>query len=469
MTGTNPTVCTIAHRTTAAARRCERTGGGTHPGLAPVPVFGDIPPAEPGCIVMPGDPRHTDRVARAATETPEALPVVPDDAVLHVEAVAGVGATVTVVTDDRAPGEPDEPKRAVAPDATSTHGPKEAIWKSVIGATGGYGCERETFYREVVRDERGYRLRTGADEPIVFGMALDASHGFLMARRLEFGPHDMSTVGIDVSAEGMGEAVTEEGLWEDVGEAVRRGVSVARGRMLSRPWTDEDWKVLTAQLGLACEKLLGLWPNRVKPRMSKGEVVEWLTEPEPEGTPDGPPIAWLDVPGTTTRAQMKLHAPGVVGGRGITGQPDYVFVNGEGSLDAWVDVKALSKAGSYPAKWVAGEAAAYDWMLTVANGGTLPTWHGYLEYRRTQKPYWALITAPVHPSILAVARSYFDRWGVALDTGDPTALAFNPKACGKCHYREPIADRYGQVIHPGCPIGPAVLDIAPPEDDPDAG
>lgn len=456
MTGENPTPCAIAHRTTAAARRCD----GYHPGLTPVPVFGDLHPAEPGCIVMPGDPRYVERPSEAAEAAPPA-DVAPDPTPPGTIVGVDTGAGESWTAESRAPGEPDEPKRAAAADATSPHGPKEAIWKSVIGATGGWGCERETFYREVVRDARGYRLRTGAGERIVFGIAIDVAHGYLMAQRLEHGPVDSSTLGMDISSEGTGEPVTEDMLWSMTGEAVRRGMSSARGRLLEKPWTEDDWTVMTQQVGLAVEKLLGLWPNRVKPRMSKGEVVEWLTEPEPEGTPPGPPIAWLDAPaGIVTRLQHKMHAPDVVGGRGITGQPDYTFW-ADRTIVGWVDVKAPGKSKSFPATWVAGEAVAYDYMAAVNNEGLVPEWHGYLEYRRTQKPYWAITTAPVDTSVLTLARSYFERWGTALDGDNPDALSFNPKSCSKCSYRDPLP-QYGFA---GCPIGPAVLDIAPMEDD----
>jgi hypothetical protein len=152
----------------------------------------------------------------------------------------------------------------------------------------------------------------------------------------------------------------------------------------------------------------------------------------------------------------------------MSGRPDYVLVVPDqtqpGSIIvAWVDVKALSRSGSYPAKWTAGEAVAYDLMVTAENGGILPEWHGYMEYRRVQKPYWALVTAPVHPSVLGLADAYDRRWSRALDDGDPDGLTFNPRSCAKCDYRDPI-----EGLHPGCPIGGAALDIAPPNgsDDP---
>jgi hypothetical protein len=150
-----------------------------------------------------------------------------------------------------------------------------------------------------------------------------------------------------------------------------------------------------------------------------------------------------------------------VGGRGLSGKPDYVFTVGE-VIIGWADVKALSRAGQYPAKWAAGEAVAYDYLCASESGGVLPEWHAYLEYRRLQKPYWVLVQSPVSPSALALARAYFTRWERALDGNDPDGLSFNPKACAKCDYREPI-----DGLHEGCPIGGPALDIAPAAEDDD--
>lgn len=348
----------------------------------------------------------------------------------------------------------------MTPRGATRAGSKESLWKSVIGATGAaYGCERETFYREVTRDARGYRVRFPAGESIIFGLAVDVAHGYLMERRLEHGPADSSLIGFDLTGEGV--PLTDDLLYQDAANAVRRGVSKARGRGTSEPWTEEEWKALASRTGLAVEKALGLWPNRVKESKGRGSgEVTYLPQPEPDGTPPGPPIAWLDRQGTTTHLQEKLHAPDVVGGRGLTGQPDFIFRR-EGVIVGWLDVKALSKAGSYPAKWAAGEAVAYDYMATVANGGIVPEWHAYLEYRRNAKPYWALVEAPVSPSVVPLAHAYFRRWERALDGNDPDGLSFNPRSCGKCQFREPMPD----LAFAGCPIGAAAVDILP--DDPE--
>lgn len=372
--------CDIHHRTTTAARAC----AGYHPGI---------------------DPETEGSPATRAQE--------PDE--------------------ETAPADRGARHYATTPDS------RNAIWKSVLGATGGWGCERETFYREVVRDARGYRLNFGMDEPVIFGIAVDVIHGKLMERRLTAGPAD-----------------DQEAAADDLEYAVRAGMDAARGRATSAPWSDEDWTMLATRASLAGEKLLGIWPNRTKDQ--RGESVEL---PEPEGTPPGYPIAWLDQPDdTATQPQRKLYAPHVVGGRGISGKPDYVFVRG-GVIVGWVDVKALGRAGVYPAKWAAGEAVAYDHMCTVENGGVLPEWHGYLEYRRLQKPYWALVTDTVSSSSLALADAYFRRWGRALDDGDPDAVSFNPKNCAKCQYRDPIA----AVGFAGCAIGVASIEVAPPAEE----
>ena len=372
-----------------------------------------------------------------------------------------------VQRDGPASGEPDELPSEAVDQATTvpvrSPAPRDAIWKSVIGATGGYGCERETFYREVVRNERGYRLSFGMPEPVIFGVAVDRAHGYLMGRRIADGPADTSLLGIDLSDEGEGMPLVESVLYDLAADAVRAGVATARGRATDHPWEPEEWKLLTDRLGLAVEKLLGLWPNRVKERKARGsDEITYVPEPEPEGTPAGPPIGWLDpAPGELVQPQRKIHAPGVVGGRGITGQPDYVVVR-DRVIVGWCDVKALGKSGSYPAKWLGGEAVAYAYLTTVENGGIVPEWQAYLEYRRDTKPYWALIKAPVEPSAIPLANAYFRRWERALDGGDPDSLSFNPKNCAKCQYREAMP-RYS---HPGCPIGAPAMAIAPaPEDD----
>jgi hypothetical protein len=335
-----------------------------------------------------------------------------------------------------AAGEPDEPNRGDSGDATASR-PADAIWKSVIGATGSFGCERETFYRETVRDEQGWRLRFPATADIVFGVAIDSLHERLTMLHMTAGPTD------------------EDGLREWLQDAATRAVGVARGRDLVRPLTDDEWLAFAESVLLAGEKLLGLWPNRVK---ANGDRI-----PDPEGA--GPPVTWLDPePGTVLRSQHRMSAPGVVGGRGISGRPDYAVMSAaDGSIVGWADVKALSRAGSYPAKWTAGEAVAYDYMSTYENGGVVPDWHAYIEYRRVAKPYWAMERAPVLPASVRLAEAYFTRWERALDGDDPDALSFNPKACARCEYREPI-----EGLHPGCPIGGASLDISPAPDESDS-
>lgn len=361
-------------------------------------------------------------------------------------------------------GEP-HPHHEAGGQRTTPVVPRSAIWKSVIGATGGFGCERATFYRETIRDERGRRLDDGAEEPVLFGIAIDRAHGILMDRRLSVGPEDASLLGVDLSDEGEGLPLTEDMLWENVASAVRSGVDSARGRLLREPMTDDDWRLLAQRVGLAAEKLVGLWPNRVKVKPGQRDVaeddLEYVRLPEPEGTPEGPPIAWLDQPpGITTDLQRKMYAPDVVGGRGLSGMPDYVFSR-DGVIVGWVDVKALGKSGSYPAKWAAGEAVAYDYLCRAENGGTLPEWHGYLEFRRVGKPYWALVTAPVEPSALTLADAYFRRWGRALDLGDPDVLSFTPGRCHDCLFRS----RIPEVGFGGCAIGEASVTVAPPAEE----
>jgi len=323
----------------------------------------------------------------------------------------------------------------------------DTLWKSVIGATGSpFGCERATFYREVIRDPAtGRRLDVPASEAVLFGIAVDAAHALIVGERMQHGPVDMSTVGVDISDEGTGEPVLEDMVRDLCERATRHGVERARARPAAEPWTDESTDVFTTRVGLAVEKLLGLWPNRMT---EKGNVL-----PEPEGAPPGPPIGWTDpAPGLYIEGQRRLESPTVVGGRGISGKPDYVYTGG-GVIVGWLDVKALSRPGRYPHKWTAGEAAAYDHMVAVENGGVLPEWHAYLEYVRVQKPYWHMMVAPVSPAAMWLAGAYFARWTRALDGNDPDAMAFQPSACLGCEWREPLPG------HDGCAIGAAVADI----------
>lgn len=324
--------------------------------------------------------------------------------------------------------EPDEERGEVDPKpstlARQIPPGSTAIWKSVLQATGGFGCERETFYREVVRGPDGFRLDFGMDEPVIFGVAIDRVHRYLFESWLRDEAPD--TTG-----------------------ATQRAVEAARGRRTSTQWSAADWTLLADRVKLAAEKLVGEWPNRVT---EKGNVL-----PEPVGTPPGPPVGWLaPPPGIKVDAQIKLLAKEVVGGRGISGQPDYVYREGDVFV-GWADVKALSKAGSYPAKWLGGEAVAYDYLLANANSGEPAEWHTYLEYRRVMKPYWAVISAPIEPQSVSLARAYFARWGVALDSHNPDSLSFSPRSCARCQYREPMPG----LDFAGCPIGAAVMAIAP--------
>jgi len=360
--------------------------------------------------------------------------------------------------------EPDEPRRGASPHPTS----KDAVWKSVLGATGGFGCERATLYRETIRDPAtGYRMQFGMPERVIFGTAVDAAHEYLMSDRLTNGPSDVSFLGVDLSEDGTGEPLLIEHLEELSTAATRRGVEKARGQRLLERWSPEAWTVFTERVGLAVEKLIGLWPNRVKEGRD-GPL------PEPEGTPPGPPIGWLDpAPGIMTFAQRRLELPDVVGGRGVVGKPDYIFARGD-TIIAWVDVKAKSKSGSYPQLWRAAEAITYDAMCTYENGGILPEWHGYLEYRRgtgepLAKPYWALVTAPVSTSITDLFDGYSARWANALDVGDPDNVSFNLWSCRDCEWREAI-DAGGRRVHGGCAIGQAAMDIGADEpEDADVG
>lgn len=296
-----------------------------------------------------------------------------------------------------------------------------SVWKSTLGGSGGNGCEREAFYREMVRDEDGNRVPFAAGEKMIYGWVIDHVHTLLFLR------HESH----------------QETSPEEAKALVVRAVEACRSRGEGANFRDEDWSELTGRATIAILRLIGAMPNRP----TRGNEHTQL---------HGPPMTWLGHLGDLWVPQFKTRAPAVIGGRSLSGMPDYTLWDGDRIL-AWVDVKALSRAGSYPNKWMSAETVVYDYLVAAHNGGTPPEWHGYLEYRGGANAYWAILTARVsHRGTTALAEAYLTRWAKALERFDPDAVGFNTSLCGGCSWRRPNP----QIDFSGCEIGKAVEDIA---------
>lgn len=315
---------------------------------------------------------------------------------------------------------------------------RTGVGKGLMSATGGWGCEREAYYKETVRDAEGRRLSLPMPERVHFGAAIDSAHSELVStvREVKLGHLEPARVdwrervaaahleGMKRARAGRWDAWPVEAAAEAVGDAT-------------------SWEVFSLQLRTALEKLVGILPNH-----PKGE----------DSVPGIPPLMWLGdehellfqgLEGTSLRVE------GQVAGEALTGTPDYVR-EVAGVYTEWVDVKAVSRAYSYPLKWVAAESVLYDYLLTVVNGGVPPDRHTYLEYRRNVKPYWALTTAPVNAAAsVGVARGLMRRWELALAHGDVDTLSFSPNTCGECPFREAMPE----VGHGGCSLGQAVAEV----------
>jgi hypothetical protein len=321
---------------------------------------------------------------------------------------------------------------------------RSGVGKSLMRATGGWGCEREAWYGETVRDPAGKRLRFAMPERVHFGSAIDVAHGYLFATVRDIARGEIEAEAVDWGAE--------------LTDAIAAGMTKARTGLWDQ-WPAEEadpehpelvsWDVFRLRLTTALEKLLGILPNRVD---AKGQ-------PTHDDSKPGPPLMWIEHPedvliqgneGETLRVER------VVGDLPLIGTPDYVRLSDGGEwFEGWVDVKATSRAYIYPAKWAAAEPVLYDMLLTALNAGALPASHAYLEYRRNVKPYWHYTEAEVRPDAIALARGLIARWTLGLASNDPDTLSFSTSGCGECPFREAIPN----TDHPGCHIGQAVVGI----------
>lgn len=288
---------------------------------------------------------------------------------------------------------------------------RSLIGKGLLWATGSFGCEREAFYGETIRDERGWRLQHPMSEQMHFGKAIDVLHATLTKRRL-----DADRAGALVDYDSAVEIAYHAGVFGE--------------------WDEEpDRETFRVQVENAARLLVGATPG--PPEQAPGAPLLWL------------PLKGLHIQGLDGRS---LELPGVFGSKPLGGTPDYVWTDDEGVLHGWLDVKAVKRSYSYPDKWLGAEATIYTYLLTRLNEGVVPGFVGYLEYRRLAKPYWHQ-TILREPTLLArIATAYITRWQKALANGDPDLLSFSPKECADCPYRRPMPE----VGFDGCPIGAIV-------------
>lgn len=297
-----------------------------------------------------------------------------------------------------------------------------SLGKGLLHATGSFGCEREAWYAETVRDERGWRLRNPMPEKVHFGSAIDVLHSACMKRKIE---------GREIELEAVVEIAYRKGIAEPWAEEEQEGFDRGEAR-----------EVFRMQIVNAARLLIG----------------------EVEGPPvqaPGIPLDWMPTEGLHIQGLdgISLEVPDVFGDRPLGGTPDYLYIDSETqTMVGWIDVKATARSYSYPDKWLGAEATVYTYILTLLNGGQIPGFAGYLEYRRLAKPYWNITILREPRMLAALAARYVIRWRKAIEAGDPDLLAFNPKECGDCPYSGPIP----LADFPGCEIGKIVnrgLDI----------
>jgi hypothetical protein len=294
---------------------------------------------------------------------------------------------------------------------------RPSIGKGLLWTTGSFGCERESWYGETIRDAKGWRLQHPMPERVHFGKAIDLLHAILMRRRAAGLP--------------------------DPYQRLDDAVDMAYHAGVYGPWDEEpDRDTFRVQIENAARLLVGEVAG--PPEQAPGVPIEWV------------PLEGLHIQGMDGKT---LEIPGVFGDRPLGGTPDYVWTDTDGVLHGWADVKAVSRSMSYPSKWLQAEPSIYTYLLMRLNEGVLPGFAAYIEYRRLAKPYWSM-TVLREPGLLArIAGLYINRWQKALANGDPDLLSFNPSECSDCPYRRPIPE----VQFSGCPIGQIVGEGVPPD------
>lgn len=287
---------------------------------------------------------------------------------------------------------------------------RPGMGKSLLWATGSFGCEREAWYGDQVRDENGHRLRFPMPERVHFGTAIDVLHANLTRAKRDREPVPLA------------------------GAAFESAVDLAYYAGLDGEWEEEpDRETFRLQIWNAARLLVGM--------------VEGPKEQAP-----GVPLDWLPLEGLKIQGLDGVSLEVLADGRPVVGTPDYLWEDAEGTLLGWLDVKATARSFSYPDKWLGAEASLYSWLCVQQNGGILPGFAGYMEYRRLAKPYWHLTFTRDPAMLVRLADRYLNRWRKALAAGDPDLVSFSPKECADCPYSKPIDG----VAFDGCPIGQIV-------------
>ena len=249
-------------------------------------------------------------------------------------------------------------------------------------------CERRGAYGELIRDAEGKRLRFPMPEKVVFGRAIDAAHAYIVY-------HDMRGKPLDLSAalvEGL-KAATEQEASEEI-----------------------DWSIFSLQVS-----------NALSLFMEQDDGIAKLRE-HYEG------LRFQGDNGRTLRADED-----------VIGTPDYLTPRGV------IDVKT-SKRSYDPSKFYRSPEMPVYALLYAAENGAVPEFVAYQVYVRLAKPKWQWIEAAGTPEMVALGRSYANRWRKGLAAGDVDLFSFDAGFCGDCPWKAAIPE----VGHEGCPIGQSV-------------
>ena len=128
---------------------------------------------------------------------------------------------------------------------------RNSIGKGLLGGTGAFSCERQSYFGETVRLPNGWRVQRLMPERVHFGKGLDVAHAQAVHWMLD------------------GAAIEDLQTADRVQRLMELGYYVA----LAEPWsddagqpyerTDEDTAVLALQLANAIALLVGAAPNRL--------------------------------------------------------------------------------------------------------------------------------------------------------------------------------------------------------------
>lgn len=262
-------------------------------------------------------------------------------------------------------------------------------------------CEKQGYYKERVRDEKGRSLSFPMPERVLFGRAIDAAHAFIVW-------HD------------------REGADWTVEAAVRDGLQNATTIECSEVYDPT------------------LFVNQVTQAMSL-----FVTAPD----------------GLTRMRQhydgLRFQGDN---GRSLTvedvvGTPDYLTPHGV------IDVKATGSLNGYGKQYVpdkfyrSPEMPTYAWLYAAENG-SLPAFLAYqVCVRQKSGPSWQWIETAGSSALVDLGKAYANRWRKGLALDDPDLFAADTYYCGECPFREAIEG----TTHGGCTIGQLVHEIGPKE------